>query len=77
MAIKSPESDIFRSSKSGVYGSEIFDDEYFVEIQLSSGKIKVWLNSNQAKPLKVWNGTSWDIKPVKFWNGTSWQVTSY
>lgn len=65
-------SDLWDTIQAGV----LLTDDYF-ESPSVTGRIKVWLGSWLAKPVKWWNGASWVTKPVKRWNGSSWVTTSY
>jgi len=49
----------------------------FVLSNGASGNIKTYNAGWQAKPVKVWNGSSWVTKPLKVWNGTAWIQTGY
>ncbi len=43
----------------------------------SGGYVKTYSAGWNAKPVKVWNGSSWVTKPAKVYNGTAWIETNY
>jgi len=58
---------------------QLLRDEFFgVAVAATTGSIMVNTGASfEAKPVKVWNGSSWVTGKLKRYDGSTWQETAY